>query len=248
MQNNPNTNIEHIIAKLDNDFNLDTTDYVPRVAAWVIEALSILKCTPREFVSEDCNVVDRIAQFPCELDFKTVTVYDKNGCKIPHISKAKCACVKSPLEQIAIPANPENVAGDYVTTDRYKVIEPKAYYEIDKHKIGLTFNTDKISIRYKKIKTYRSEDFGCDLPVIPNNGLLVEAITNYCMYKILCRGIKHPVFNLSASQYGTNPYYMWRESQDKVKRSVLLDKQGEVIEDNGEWRKAFFNFTFNPKD
>lgn len=247
MQNNPNTNIEHIIAKIDNDFNIDTTDYVPRIAVWAIEALSILKCTPKEFVSEKYDVIDRIVQFPYEIDFRNVTIYCAKGCKIPHISKAKCSCVNSPLEQIAIPKDPTNVAGDYVTTDRYKILEPMAYYEIDKNKIGLTFDTEFITIKYKKIKTYKSSNYKCELPVIPNNGLLIEAIVNYCMYKILCRGIKHPVFNLSASQYGTNPYYMWKESQDKVKRSVLLDKQGEVIEDNGEWRKAFFNFTFNPK-
>ena len=48
MLNNPNTNIEHIIAKIDNDFNIDNSDWIPRVAAWVIEALSILKCTKLE--------------------------------------------------------------------------------------------------------------------------------------------------------------------------------------------------------
>ena len=41
MQTNPNTNIEHIIAKIDNDFNIDHSDWIPRVAAWAIEALGI---------------------------------------------------------------------------------------------------------------------------------------------------------------------------------------------------------------
>jgi len=38
---------------------------------------------------------------------------------------------------------------------------------------------------------------------------------------MLCRGYKHPVFNLNASQYGTNPYYIWNQLKEEAKRSVL---------------------------
>lgn len=58
------------------------------------------------------------------------------------------------------------------------------------------------------------------------------------MYKMLCRGYKHPVFNLNASQYGTNPYYMWTQLKDKAKASTINDSQRD---DNGEWRKFFIN-------
>ena len=40
--------IEHIIAKLDNDFNLDNSDWIPRIAVWTIEAMSQLKCLATE--------------------------------------------------------------------------------------------------------------------------------------------------------------------------------------------------------
>ena len=55
---------------------------------------------------------------------------------------------------------------------------------------------------------------------------------------MLCRGYKHPVFNLHASQYGTNPYYMWEQLKSKAKASVINSQQGE---DNGEWRRFFLN-------
>ena len=82
--------------------------------------------------------------------------------------------------------------------------------------------------------------------VIPDNAILVEAIGFYCMYKMLCRGYKHPVFNLSASQYGTNPYYTWLQLKEEAKRSVI--NRGQDIDGaHKQWRNAFFNFTFNPK-
>lgn len=256
MQNNRNTSIEHIIAKIDNDFNIDTTDYIPRVAAWVIEALSILKCTQKEYKTRELKVKDRIAYSECPLDLKGIKVYDENNCVIENMERRVCACNSHSTgylnksgrgEQIAIPIDPTNVAGDYVTTDRYKISEPKYYVALCDRKLELNFDTEKIYVKSNETKTYFSEKFNTELPVIPNNGLLIEAIGYYCIYKILCRGIKHPVFNLAASQYGTNPYYMWNSLKDQAKRSVLLDKQGNVIEDGGQWRNSFFNFTFNPE-
>ena len=260
MQNNQNTNIEHIIAKIDNDFNIDHSDWIPRVAAWVIEALSILKCTQTEYKVKKLPVEDNIAYSTCELDFSIIKVYDENGCEIENLKdKIGCGCIPSTGnlklsntvgrdEQVAIPEDPSNVAGNYITTSKRKIYNKNKYYvPISKNKIELNFNANFIYIKYKAIKTYHSNTYGCDLPMIPNNGLLIEAIGYYCMYKILCRGYKHPVFNLSASQYGTNPYYMWNTLKDQAKRSVILDEQGEVVNDGGEWKNAFVDFTFNPK-
>lgn len=39
-------NIERLIGKIDNDFNPDNSDWIPRVGAWVIDGLSQLKCIP----------------------------------------------------------------------------------------------------------------------------------------------------------------------------------------------------------
>ena len=43
MANNKTITIEHIIAKLDNDFNPDNSDWIPRVPAWCVDAMNELK-------------------------------------------------------------------------------------------------------------------------------------------------------------------------------------------------------------
>lgn len=48
MLNESNTNIERIIAKIDNDFNPDNSDWIPRVAAWCIDAMSQIDVLPTE--------------------------------------------------------------------------------------------------------------------------------------------------------------------------------------------------------
>lgn len=254
MMNNQSISIEQIIAKLDNDFNLDNSDWIPRIAAWTIEVLSILKCTKKEIKTEVVVISDKIGTLPNDIDFRVAKLYDENGCEIKNIEDdLKCCRGFNPVgrdEQIAIPIDPTDSLTDYVTTSR---LRPKfkcnrGYIILNNRQFELNFNTDKVTVKYKAIKTYYSETYGCDLPVVPNNYLLLDCITYYCMYKILCRGYKHPVMNLGASQYGTNPYFMWQHLKDEAKRSVIIDEQGEVVDDGGQWRKSFFNFTFNPKD
>lgn len=275
MQTHKNTNIDRIIAKLDNDFNIDNTDYVPRVAAWVIEALGILKCTPTERVKKQLPVVNRIAYSDCNFDAANLKVYDENGCPVADMSKGGRACCnpstgtqqratssylmyKIDHESNPNPTDGESIAfPDGIDLDtkaiKHKVVNTKTggcnnrgYYVIDDSKLELNYDADYVTIEYDGIKTSMSCNYGCQLPVVPNNALLIEAVTYYCMYKILCRGQKHPVFNLSASQYGTNPYYMWITLQEKVKRSVMFDAQGNILEDDGDlWDAAAILFALD---
>ena len=40
--------LSSLIGKIDNDFNISESDWIPRVAAWVTDALSQMKCLPME--------------------------------------------------------------------------------------------------------------------------------------------------------------------------------------------------------
>lgn len=266
MQNNQNTNIEHIIAKIDNDFNIDNSDWIPRVAAWVIEALSILKCTKLEKKRIKLKVEDKIVNL-CNIDIDRAKFYDEDNCRLESIDDImnaggiRCGCslttgkinnfnIVGRDEQIAIPIDSSKYPTEYVTTSKQKINKNynKYYIKICDHQIELNYDAEYIFVEYNGVKTYYSETYKSELPVIPNNGLLIEAIGYYCIYKILCRGYKHPVMNLGASQYGTNPFFMWNNLKDEARRSVIIDEQGEVIDDGGLWRNSFFNFTFNPRD
>lgn len=275
--NNPNTNIERIIAKIDNDFNPDNSDWIPRVGAWCIDAMSMLDSLPTRRKKRKLVVKDRIAYSSCNINLESITVYDENNCKINKADDTRIYC-SSPStgestsetsglnaeftpDTINIIEHDSNDVPDYIIAEhvvskdypnRYNVKEinysnqqSRTYYIIDCNKIELNWDTNYIYIESEEIVTECSSKFGCELPVIPNNGLLIEAIAYYCMYKMLCRGYKHPVFNLQASQYGTNPYYMWIQLKDEAKRSVLNNNF------NGDASKLFrsnlFIDTFDPR-
>lgn len=263
------TNIERIIAKIDNDFNPDNSDWIPRVGAWVIDALGIIGCTPTEKRRITLNVKDKIAYSNIPLN-SGIKVYDENGCLIKKLTNNNQCCNHNVLTGSEKNTELSNTMSYYenksvneeteiatqingVFPARYNVVSliknnnnlDKNYVIVDKNTIELNYDAKCIVVEVDGVKTEHSGMCGCELPVIPNNSLLIEAIAYYCMYKMLCRGYKHQVFNLNASQYGTNPYFIWTQLKDKAKRSVI--NEGVDMDVSKLWRSAFFVNTFDPR-
>ena len=279
MQNNVNTNLERIIAKIDNDFNPDNSDWIPRVGAWCIDAMSMLNCLCTIRKKETITVKDRIAQSNCPINNSNFKVYDNNGCEIKEAKRATSACgcpstgrvQESETTELSTSAglyetaNPISNAPDYLIAEtlnadkewpgRYRVneyylgernVEEHNYVVVDCNKIELNFDTNCITIEYDAIKT-EPTSLGYEVPVIPNNGLLIEALVYFCMYKMLCRGYKHPVFNLQASQYGTNPFYIWNQMKEEARRSIIANKVDTDSEITKILRSNFYINTFDPR-
>ncbi len=269
-----NVSIERIIAKIDNDFNPDNTDWIPRVAAWVTDALLQLdvNLTKRKRISLPIRNRIGISQY----NLRNAIIYDKCGNRISEATAnaSDCPCNGSPstgdLEQTTTAsatdtseticnedANdaPNQMVSQQIAPNRYNIYEfelgcdkQRNYVLIDDTKIELNFDTDCIQLEYDFIETQESELYGCELPMIPNDGVLIEALTYFCMYKMLTRGYKHPVMNLAASQYGTNPYYIWLQMKEQAKRSIINRNFDRDMDDNSRmFRSALYIDTFDPK-
>lgn len=269
-----NVSIERIIAKIDNDFNPDNTDWIPRVAAWVTDALLQLdvNLTKRKRISLPIRNRIGISQY----NLRNAIIYDKCGNRIQEATAnaSDCPCNGSPstgdLEQTTTAsatdtseticnedANnaPDQMVSEQIAPNRYNIYEfelgcdkQRNYVLIDDTKIELNFDTDCIQLEYDFIETQESELYGCELPMIPNDGVLIEALTYFCMYKMLTRGYKHPVMNLAASQYGTNPYYIWLQMKEQAKRSIINRNFDRDMDDSSRmFRSALYIDTFDPK-
>lgn len=269
MENSKTTSIEHIIAKIDNDFNPDNSDWIPRVGVWCIEAMHQLKVL-RTVKKERClAVVNRIAKYPC-CDKADIKVYDSNGCEIVQASSNQSCCdsftggqEQSVAESTATidygvyNPNAENTRAVVVNEDYHDplketIYERKQYssnrnYVIQGNNIELNFDTDKIKIVTDEIETTHSDYYNMDVPVIPNNGILIEALTAYCMFKMLTRDYKHPVLNLTSASKATNPYNAWSELSIMAKRSVIIDAQGDMSNAYETYRSSMYNNAFNPR-
>ena len=90
-----NTNLERIIAKIENDFNPDNSDWIPRVAAWTIDAMAQLKVFNTIKKQRTLSVNERIAISPCPISEQGFAVYDSNGCKINKLDSKNNRCCSS---------------------------------------------------------------------------------------------------------------------------------------------------------
>lgn len=246
MKNSPRTTVERIVGKIDNDFNPSNSDWVPRVGAWCFDALSQLKCLPKEYKTRRLQVIDKIATFPCTIESYQMKVFDEYGCEIPELKNKCCGGnnTKYIQEQIGLSQVSDDVSQRTIVVD---VINPrgKNYVIVGDDKIELNFDAEFIDVKSLEVLQYYSEVYNCNLPYIIDDGLLIEALTQYCIYKMLCRGDKHPVFNLTSND-ATNPYRQWDKLKSQAAASVkiLLMKDSNI----NMWNNFFFNSTFLPRD
>lgn len=252
--------IGRLIAKIDNDFNIDNSDWIPRVGAWVTDALSQMKVLPMERKKRELEVSNRIAIFPCELNAKELKVYDSNGCEIEFESDGiQCNCSKIGSSESSFTGElpRREVDNDmFYEPSRRELIgtihlasgtKPfnKSFIIGANNQIELNFDTDKIIVESYEVATYFDEYFNCQVPYIYDDGLLLEALAWYCLFKMLSRGYKHQVYSLTAQQQILNPFIQWNAIKNKAADSVrnaMRDKNR-----NEGWNNFLYNSTFLPR-
>ena len=233
--------LQRLIGKIDNDFNISESDWIPRVAAWVIDALSQLKIAPMERKRRKLEVSNKIAQFPCELNATELKVFDERGCEIPNLSQHdSCGCSNTPQE-IAV-LDPTNKTGVNFMEVATIVDTRNKNYVLNGNQIELNFNANYVYAETYEIATYYDEYYECDVPYIYDNGLLLEALAWYCLFKYLSRGSKHQVYSLTSPNPVLNPWTQWNNIKYKAANSARKD----IYTDKG-WSNFFYNSTFNPR-
>lgn len=240
--------LSRLIGKVDNDFNLSESDWIPRVGAWVTDALSQMKCLPMERKRRTLEVSSRIATFPCELNTTELKVFDSRGCEIPALnSNNRCGCselgTKNPNSEIAI-FDSENKTGVNTMEVANIVTSNNRNFVVAGNNIELNFDTDSIIVESYEVATYYDEYFDCEVPYIYDNGKLLEALSWYILFKYLSRGSKHTVYSLTSPNPVTNPFTQWNTLRPKAEMSVKIDLAKET--ERG-WRNFFYNSTFDPR-
>ena len=240
-----------LVGKIDNDFNISESDWIPRVAAWVIDALSQLKILPMERKRRELEVSERLAQFPCEITAHELKVFDKYGNEIKNGFEDKCGCRKITIssmggveETIGVTdVNAKDSASSTVLAKRV-IPDDNRYFYLQGNTIELNFDTDKIIVESYEVATYHDEYYDCEVPYIYDNGTLLEALSWYVLFKYLSRGSSHQVYDLKSQNPNTNPYIQWLSIKNKARTSVLNDMTKGT--DEG-WNNFFYNSTFLPR-
>ena len=243
-----NITIQRLIGKIDNDFNLSESDWIPRVAAWTIDALSQMKVLPMERKRRTLEVSDRLAQFPCELNATEIKVYDKNGCEIQPITDETSCCgnrINQSISQqeIAVIDTTNKTGVNFMNVVTIPNGNINRGFVLQGNCIELNFETDLIQVETYEVATYHDDYFDCDVPYIYDDGLLLEALAWYCLFKYLSRGSHHQVYSITSPNQVVNPYYQWINLKSKAAASVRI----KISKDLNGWRNFFYNSTFMPR-
>ena len=241
--------LQRLVAKIDNDFNISESDWIPRVAAWVIDALSQMKVLPMEKKKRTLEVVERVAKFPCELNATELKVYDSNGFEIVAAEDSgACDCSKNvkttEQSQIAVYKDDKEGVNFMQVATINSGCGSKNFVLDNCNNIELNFDTDSITVESYEVATYYDDYYDCEVPYIYDNGLLLEALAWYCVFKYLSRGGHHPVFDLKSPNQMLNPYAQWQYFKPKAASSVKND----IAKNSGSgWNNFFYNATFLPR-
>ena len=239
--------LSRLIGKIDNDFNISDSDWIPRVAAWTIDALSQMQVLPMERKRRKLEVSNRVAQFPCMINAKELRVYDKHGCEIMELNNDNsCGCSKSSKnmpQEIAVIDDTNKTRNNFMTVGTVVTSNRNHNFVLDGNNIELNFDTDEIEVESYETATYFDEYYQCQVPYIYDNGLLLEALAWYCLFKYLSRGSKHQVYSLSSPNQVLNPYIQWSILKPKAMASVKI----AISRSSDGWNNFFYNSTFLPR-
>ena len=243
--------LQRLVGKIDNDFNISESDWIPRVAAWTIDALSQMKVLPMQRKERILEVSDKIAQFPCEINGTELKVFDKYGNEIANGESDKCDCpqtANSPTgglyETIGVTDVNANDSASSTILANVVINDGSRKFYLQGNNIELNFNTDEIVVESYEVATYHDDYYDCDVPYIYDNGTLLDALSWYILFKYLSRGSSHPVYDLKSQNPYTNPYVQWLNLKSKARTSVLNDMSNDG--DEG-WNNFFYNSTFLPR-
>lgn len=240
--------LSRLIGKIDNDFNISESDWIPRVAAWTIDALSQMQVLPMERKRRKLEVSNRVAQFPYIINAKELKVYDKHGCEIMELNNDNsCGCSKSSKtmpQEIAVIDDTNKTGINFMTVGTVVTSNRNHNFVLDGNNIELNFDTDEIEVESYETATYFDEYYQCQVPYIYDNGLLLEALAWYCLFKYLSRGNKHQVYSLSSPNQVLNPYIQWNALRPRAMASVKI----AISRSSDGWNNFFYNSTFLPRN
>jgi hypothetical protein len=239
--------MSRLIAKIDNDFNISESDWIPRVAAWTIDALAQLKCLPMQRKRRILDVTENIAYFPCQLNMKELKVFDESGCEIKPASEVNQCCDGSfkravSDKEIAVIDDTNKSGVNFMKVANIVNHEYRSF-TVQGNCIEINFPADKIIVESYEVATYHDEYYDCECPYIYDDGLLLEALSWYVLFKYLSRGSQHPVYDLKSNSPVCNPYIQWNTLKPKAAASVKI-----AISNNTDgWNNFFYNSTFLPR-
>jgi glycosidase len=198
---------KEIIARIDNNFSIDYSDWIPRTPLWIADAMDqmqLVSLYEEKYI--DISIVDYIVSLPDDTpqDIRRILGVFHDGFKLNRLNKINA--IQEPSFNAQLDgSNTYTIKNGYIVTSLEDGIA-RVYYQ------ALPIEYDPELLVY--------------FPRVPMNSIVQGAIEWYIIYSILKRGHKHPIFSLDSKNPITNPYSMWIQESKKGRNQVsALDSE-----------------------
>lgn len=254
---------DEVIARLDNDFNVNTGSYVSRIPQWIYQCLMDLNIyiglIPKAYVAD-------VEDFHCDIpsDLHKLTGIEYNGYRLDRrattqfkytsITDVTTALVTT---NVGVTLHGSNVEVDdtldkvSIDVSRIRVFDTSSinelpisnqyYYLIPNGKIETSFESGVVIFHYYIFPSSYNERLNSLCPLIPDTEAVKESVTWYLFQQILQRGFKHPVFTLGNPNQVLDPYSRYRISRRNAKNKATLEDPDQARIIDRMWQSQLYN-------
>lgn len=216
------TSAKEVIARIDNNFDIDFADWITRAPLWIADSLDQMQLiSSYEDTKIDLDVEDYHFLLPdnCPNDIRRIQGVEYEGV---------------PLRRL----NPINPIRQPQKLTEYSSIET---YSIKNGYIITSFKEGTITLYYQTPAIEFDVETQTYFPKVPINSVIQGAIEWYIIYSILKRGHKHPTYSLESKNPITNPFSMW----EIEKRKAMNQAASNDPEDRAEMSRIIRAFAID---
>jgi hypothetical protein len=218
---------KELIARVSNSFTIDNSQWIYSAPLWIADGLAQLKI-PMTLCYTTKS--DTVTAYKCELpcDLKLLIAVEYNSTRLPRLG-------------VFNNMNASNLADrGYNETEGYEVV--------GNNWITTTFEEGDIIFHYRSIPIEYDKVNDRVIPQIPDDAYVIEALQWFIILKLLYKGFKHPVFDLSTSNEFTNPGIQWEKNKKRARNSVNIIDADERNQISVLLRKFIQNYdSYNSK-
>lgn len=200
------TNSREVLARVENNFDIDYSDWLPRAPLWIADALDQMQMiSSYEDKTLDLEVNDYIVELPDDSpsDIRRILLLEYDGKPVRRLNTINP--IKQPKELTEYSSETYSIKNGFIVC---------------------SFETGTVKLYYQAPAVEFDVELQLYFPKIPINSVIQNAIGWYLIYCMLRRGHKHPTYSLDSNNPVTNPFMMWeRESKKAINAASGFDPE-----------------------
>lgn len=232
-----------IVAELINDYNIQSTDFIPRAASWIVNAineLGIYEGNTQLRTTGTFGLVynpdtfnqgvieferENIGGFELPYNHKTILELRLNDCiahRRPKVTTYDEGVIHyKPMRINNAPVDKTLSPQDLFISlyNKNVMISTNAVYEysVNGNFVYTSIPNGTYELIYKGIPSIKIQ--GIDYPYVLNNALLKRALKAYILKMLLMRGYVHPQLTINSNNPFMNPALDFEQLRHRVKTS-----------------------------